>query len=114
MTKPKLPVTKIGSHTLLALTEPITFQKCAELEASIKDVSGKNQKSIIFDCKGVGFMDSAALEMLLRLQANFKEQGCILKLIGLNALCRDILTVTRLTNQIHIYSDLREATRESL
>ena len=114
MTKPKIPVTKIGSHTVLSLTEPITFQKCAELEAGIKEVAKTSQKSIIFDCKGVAFMDSAALEMLLRLQANFKEQGCILKLIGLNALCRDILTVTRLTNQIHVYADLKEATRESL
>ena len=114
MTKPKIPVTKIGFHTVLSLTEPITFLKCAELETGIKEITGKNQKSIIFDCKGVGFMDSAALEMLLRLQANFKEQGCILKLIGLNALCRDILTVTRLTNQIHVCADLKEATRESL
>ena len=114
MTKLKLPVTKIGSHTVLSLTESITFQKCAELEAGIKEVTKTSQKGIILDCKGVSFMDSAALEMLLRLQGNFKEQGCMLKLIALNALCRDILTVTRLTNQIHVYADLKEATRESL
>jgi anti-anti-sigma factor len=113
MTQPKIAVTKVGSHTVLALGDCITYQNCEELEAHIRKIIGGNHSAIIFDCKGVSFLDSKALEMLLRIQEAIKEQGRQMKIVGLNAVSRDILIATRLINQFHTYPDMKEAIRET-
>jgi anti-anti-sigma factor len=113
MTQPKIAVTKVGFHTILSLGDCITYQNCEELEAHIQKIIGGNQSAIIFDCKGVSFLDSKALEMLLRLQEAIKERGRQMKIVGLNAVCRDTLIATRLINQFYTYPDMKEAIRET-
>jgi anti-anti-sigma factor len=113
MTQPKIVVTKVGSHTVLVLGDSITYQNCEELEAQIRKIIGGNQSAILFDCKGVSYLDSKALEMLLRIQEAIKEQGRQMKIVGLNAVCRDILIATRLINQFRTYQDMKEAVRET-
>jgi anti-anti-sigma factor len=113
MTQPKIAITNVGSHTVLALGESVTYQNCAEFEASIQKVIGGNQIAIIFECKGVNFLDSKALEMLLRIQEVIKERGRQMKIVGLNATCQDILIATRLINQFHTYQEIQEAIRET-
>ncbi len=113
MTKPKITVTKVGTHTVVALLESVTYQNCAEIEARLQAVIGRNQITLILECKEVGFLDSTALEMLLRTQEALNERGCQMKVVGLNAVCRDILIATRLINQLHVYLDMQEAIRET-
>jgi anti-anti-sigma factor len=103
---------QLGHHTVITLKEPINHQNCKELEASILGAIGKSNLAIILECKEVSYLDSAALEMLLRLQDAIKERGSMMKLVGLNALCRDIISVTRLINQINVYSSVQEAIKE--
>ena len=106
--------TQLGQHTVITLKEPVNHQNCKELEASVLDAAEKNHRSIILECKGVSYLDSAALETLLRLQDAIKERGSQVKLVGLNALCRDIMIATRLINQFNIYSNVPEAIKEPL
>lgn len=112
MTPAKTSSTQLGHHTVITLKEPINHQNCKELEASVLRAVGKSQRAVILECKEVAYLDSAALEMLLRLQAAIKERGSTLKLLGLNALCRDIMIVTRLINQFNVYSSVQEAIKE--
>jgi anti-anti-sigma factor len=110
----KTPVTQLGNHTVITVKEPITYLNCKELEDYIQGAIGKSQIAVILECKAVGYIDSAGLEMLLRLQKNAEERGMQLKIVGLNALCRDIMHVTRLINQFAVYANVHEAMKETL
>ena len=114
MTPAKTAITQLGNHTIVTLKEPITYQNCKELEDCIEGVAGKSQTAIILECKAVGYMDSAALEMLLRLQEKVRERGMQLKIVSLNAVCRDIMIVTRLINQFTVHASVQEAIKEPL
>ena len=104
---------QLGHHTVITLKEPINHQNCKELEAAILAAIGQSHLAIILECKEVSYLDSAALEMLLRLQDAIKERGTLVKLVGLNELCRDIMVVTRLINQFDVYPSMQEAIKES-
>lgn len=104
---------QLGNHNIITLKEPISHQNCKELETFVLGAIEKCHLSVILECKEVGYLDSAALEMLLRLQDAVREQGSIMKLVGINELCRDILIVTRLINQFNVYSSVQEAVRET-
>jgi anti-anti-sigma factor len=108
----KISSMQLGNHTVITLKEPVNHQNCKELEASVLGAIGSNHLAIILECKEVSYVDSAALEMLLRLQDATKERGSLLTLVGLNALCRDIMIVTRLINQFNIHGSLQEAIKE--
>jgi len=112
MNQSKIAVTKVGIHAVLIPQECITYQNCEEMETRIQKVIGGNQSAVIFDCKEVSFLDSKALEMLLRLQEKVHEQGGRMKIVGLNAVCRDILIATRLINQFQTYPDMKEAIKD--
>lgn len=108
----KTSVMQLGHHTVIALKEPINHQNCKELEASALGAIGKSHVAMILEFKEVGYLDSAALEMLLRLQDSVKERGTLLKIVGLNPLCRDIMVATRLINQFNVYPNVPEAIKE--
>src|SRR5574340_944820 len=103
---------QLGHHTVITLKEPVNHQNCKELDTAVLGALGTSHRAIILECKEVGYLDSAALEMLLRLQDAVKERGSLVKIVGLNALCRDILIVTRLINQFNVYSSVPEAIKE--
>jgi anti-anti-sigma factor len=103
---------QLGHHTVITLNEPINHQNCNDIEASVLGAIEKSHLAIILECKEVSYLDSAALEMLIRLQDAIKERGSLVKLVGLNALCWDIMIVTRLINQFHFYSSVQEAIKE--
>jgi hypothetical protein len=56
-------------------------------------------------------MDSQALELLLTMHESLMNSGGILKIFGLNGVCRDILVTTRLINLLNIYWEMQEALR---
>ncbi|HLA28406.1 MAG TPA: STAS domain-containing protein [Syntrophales bacterium] len=114
MTPAKTAITQLGNHTIVTLKEPITYQNCKELEDCIERVAGKSQAAIILECKAVSYVDSVALEMLLRLQEKIMERGMQLKIVSLNAVCRDIMIVTRLINQFTVHASVPEAIKEPL
>ena len=108
----KTSIVQLGHHTVITLKEAINHQNCKELEASVLGAIGNNHLAVILECTEVSYLDSAALEMLLRLQDSVKERGSLVKLAGLNELCRDIMIVTRLINQFTVYSSVQEAIKE--
>lgn len=103
---------QIGQHLVITLKEPINHQNGKEFEVAVLGAVGKSHLAVILECKEVGYLDSAALETLLKLQDALREQGNLIKFVGLNELCRDIMIVTRLINQFHVYSTVQEAIKE--
>jgi anti-anti-sigma factor len=105
----KIGGTKIGGRVVLTPESSITYENCSEIEKGIEDAIQQNKTEIILDLKHVGFLDSAALEILVQNHTELISRGSILKIIGLNEICRDILLATRIINLLFVYKDMHEA-----
>ena len=113
-TPSKIGTAKGSSRTILAPKESLTYQNCEELEAMIRDGLDRQKTEIILDFKNISFLDSEGLELLLRTHSELKDRGGTLKLIGLNAICLDILKATRLIKVFRIYKDIHKAIKDVL
>jgi anti-anti-sigma factor len=66
---------------------------------------------MVLDFKAVSFIDSQGLELLLAIHDVVVGSGGVVKIVGLNAVCRDILVATRMINLFQVYGELPEALR---
>ena len=114
MTPSKIGTASVSSRTILAPKESLTYQNCEKFEALIKDGLDQQKTEIILDFKRISFMDSEGLELLLRMHGELKDRGGALKLIGLNAICLDILKATELIKVFRIYDDIHKAIKDVL
>jgi anti-sigma B factor antagonist len=103
-----ISIAKVGSRTVLTPKRSITYENREEIQATIEECIQQQRSDIILDCKAVGYMDSEALELLVRMHEELRDQGNRLKIIGLNDVCRDIFVATRLIH-LHVYQDIHEA-----
>jgi anti-anti-sigma factor len=105
--------TNISGRTVLMPEGSITHEECHKIEKEIDDAIQQNKVDIILDCKHVSFLDSAALESLVKIHNKLKDRGGILKIVRLNDICRDILIVTQIINALFVYKDIHEAMRNT-
>jgi len=108
MDSSKISMTKVGPRTILIPKTALTWENNAALEAVYKQCLEQNRNQIVLDCKSVPLFDSAALELLLRMNNELKSSGGALVLVGLNAVCHDILMATRLDHDLHVFKNLQE------
>ena len=111
MTATKTSTARVSSRTILAPKKSLTYQNCEELETMFNDSLSQHKTEIILNCKAVSFMDSEALELLLRFHKELRSREGRLKIIGLNAVCRDILTATRINSVLDVYEDIHQAVK---
>jgi anti-anti-sigma factor len=71
----------------------------------------QEQTEIILDCKGLSFLDSEALQLLVNMHDELRNRSGKLKIVGLNAVCRDIMIVTRLINVFYVYENIHDAVK---
>lgn len=98
-----------GDRTILTPKEPLTHQNRKEMETLFSEAMNQRKTMIILDCKTVFFIDSAGLELLVEIEEKLRTRGGILKIVGLNELCKDILVATRLIGRFHVYENIHEA-----
>jgi anti-anti-sigma factor len=101
-----------GIRTILPLKDAVTHQNCEEIETAYEDAVNNGKTDIILDCQALTFLDSIALELIVRMHEALKNRGGALRLIALNDVCKDILVATRLINTLHIYKDIHGAIRK--
>lgn len=101
----------ISNRTVLTPEKSITYENCPDIEKSFQAALEQDKNEVILDCKNVALMDSAALELLIKFHYELRRKRGALKIIGLNDVCQDILTATRLSNMLIIYKDIHEAIR---
>ena len=107
----KAAMAKVGDNVVLSLKESLKFENCEEYGEIFTQIIRQNSGSLILDFKSVAVMDSMALELLVETHDSLRRQGRLLKIAAMNAVCKDILMVTRLINQFHVYEDVAEAAR---
>ena len=86
--------------------------KTKELEATFEECISLQRTDIILDCKAVAYMDSDALQLLVRMHETLRNRGNLFKIIGLNDVCLDIFVATRLIH-LNVYEDIHEAMRNT-
>ena len=109
MNPSKIAISKLGARTVLSPKVALTYQNCEELEAVFNECLEQRKSEIIIDCKSVPFFDSEVLGLLVQKHEEFRDRGGILKLTGMNAVCKDILLATRLIDIFHVHEDIHEA-----
>ena len=109
MSSSKVGITRMGSRIVLTPRGPVTFQNLDSLKNMFSECMGNKNTEIILDCKAISFMDSETLEFIMQIHEGLKKQRGILKLINVNAICRDIFIVTRLINVFYLYDDIHMA-----
>ena len=114
MTPSKVGPVRVSSRTILAPKESLTYKNCEKLETTIRDCLDQQKTEIVLDFKKISFIDSEGLELLLRMHGEMKDRGATLKLIGLNAICLDILKATELIKVFRIYEDIHKAVKDDL
>jgi len=107
----KAGMAKIGENVVLSPKESLKYDNCDEYSDLFGQIIRQGQANLILDFKSVAGIDSKALELLVETEDALRQQGKLLKLANLNAVCKDILMVTRLINQFHVYRDVAEAAR---
>jgi len=101
----------MGANVILVMKEALTYKNCEDLEKVFNKLVSQNKKSIICDMKAVSYLDSMALQLLLKMNDTMTSQGGSLKLFGLNGVCHDTFVATRLINVFNIHSDLQSVLR---
>lgn len=107
-TSSPISIAKVGTRTVLAPKESLTYENCKDLEATFEECISQEKTDIILDCKAVAYMDSEALELLVRMHEELRNRGNRFKIIGLNDVCTDIFVATRLIH-LYVYEDIHEA-----
>lgn len=98
-----------GGRIALSLKNAITWENCAELRKKLEQKIAEGRNEIILDFKQVTLLDSAALELLIDMHDALMNKGGVLKIVGINEVCRDILLATRIINILFVFKDMNEA-----
>jgi anti-anti-sigma factor len=114
ITSSKLGPRKFSARTILTLRESLTYQNCEDVETMFNDCLEQQKTEIILDFRKVAFLDSEALELLLRMHHELKDRGGALKLVSLDTICLDILKATQLINVLRVYEDIHKAIKDVL
>lgn len=111
MASAQFHVATVGVNTVVTIKDSLTHLTCEELQRTFHEVVSKARNRVVLDFKAASFIDSQGLEFLLFMHETLVNSGGVLKIASVNAVCRDILVVTRLINLFHVYADLSEALR---
>ncbi|CAB1066029.1 hypothetical protein D1BOALGB6SA_10828 [Olavius sp. associated proteobacterium Delta 1] len=106
-------ISKVGVRTILVPNASLSYQNIEELATVLNDCTRRHKTEVILDCKSVKFLDSAVLDLLVRVHNDLKDNGGVLKIIGLNENGRDIFYATRLINVLNVFKDIHEAIRHN-
>lgn len=102
-----------------------TVDVCAPLEALVDDgasefgnalkacLKGANPR-VVVDMSEVGYMDSAALEVLLDTADELANRSAEFKLAGVTPTCREIVELTGLSDRFQFFEDVDVAVRSYL
>jgi anti-anti-sigma factor len=106
-------ISKVGVRTILTPNVSLSYQNIEELATVFNDCIRQSKTEVILDCKSIKFLDSSVLELLVRVHKDLKDNGGVLKIIGLNENGRDIFYATRLINVMNVFKDIHEAIRHN-
>lgn len=96
---------KHGNVDVIAGDDPLGRDTVEDVTNLFEDRAGDGQPHVVLDLARVPYVDSRGLELLLELRDRCVSRGGSLKLAGPNALCKDVLRITRLHREFDVFDD---------
>lgn len=98
-----------GGTRILTLDGEFDVSNSAEFERRLSEASEPEPADIVVDLRGVSFVDSTMLRVLLRASTQARERGTRFALVRPNALVWIAFVLTRLSESFLSYSSLQQA-----
>ena len=98
-----------GGTEIVALNGELDLSNSADFERRLCEASGPEPTDILVDLRGVSFVDSTTLKVLVRGLTRANERGTGFAPIGPNALVWRVFVLTGLSLRFRSYSSLHEA-----
>ena len=103
-----------GGTEILTLDGDFDMSNCAEFERRLSEASEPEPTDILVDLRGVSFLHSTMLHVLLRGMTQANQRGTGFALIRPNALVWRVFVLTGLSARFLSYSSLGEALSEDI
>ena len=100
---------KQGSVDVLRPTDRLDADAVPELSRTVDATIGQGRPQLVIDLKGVALLDGGALEYLLDVRDRCLRRGGACKLCGPSPLCREVLRITGVADEIEVFSDVVSA-----
>ena len=94
-----------GTINVILVEGAMTTAELTPLSDALQSTADRGQPKLLMDLVGVPTVDSATLEMLVETQETCRRRGGVLKLTGLNPLCREVLAVTGLERRFEFFDN---------
>jgi len=102
----------IGSVAVIDLKGRVTLGEGAEIfRDKINSLLHQGQRNLVLNLSGVDYLDSAGLGEIVGTYATVRRQGGTLKLVGLTARIRDLLSITKLLTVFDTFDSEQDAVR---
>jgi anti-sigma B factor antagonist len=100
-----LTIEQRGDRALVALSGELDISTGMRLETDLERVERDTPEVIVLDLRGLDFMDSTGLRIIINADARARESGRRLVLIRGNDMVQRLLSVTRLDERLEIVQD---------
>ncbi len=107
----KIKTQDYNDVTVIEMQGELDSDAVEQLKNTVSGLIGKSTDGIVLGMTNIEFIDSAGLEQLLWSRDYCADNGCQLKIAGLNDNCRKILEITRLEKEFDCYPELSEAVK---
>lgn len=98
-----------GSVSVVSGDAPLNAESQPDAARAIHECLKSGRARIVFDLRHIPLIDSVGLEFLLETRDRCLQQGGSLQLASPTPLCRDVLRVTGVSDEIDVSDDLVQA-----
>jgi len=92
----KLETETTTEETLIRCIGKLTYTSCEALRSTVQGLLPQT-KRLVLDLKGMTYLDSFGLGVLVGIYLSARRQDCQLRLINVNQQAKDIIRITNLT-----------------
>ena len=108
----KFEIKKNGTATVLTIKErKLDASVSPELKGEFLVLCGPQTKNLVLDLTEVEFCDSSGLSALLIAERKMRENGGVVKLVGLQKKVMSLIRISRLDRAFSIHDTLAKALR---
>jgi anti-sigma B factor antagonist len=94
--------TLTGETLTIALTGRLDTLTSPDLAKEIASLGSSGAKRLVFDVRGLGYISSAGLGVLVKAQRRMTEAGGVMAVTGASGIVRQVMDLTGLTKILDV------------
>ncbi len=100
-----------GRVVVFTMSGDFTIDDAEQLQRSVFDRLDGGSKDVVFDCQHLEYVDSAAIEAMLRARERAAQSDGSVRLVKIDDMVRKILEMTRLDGVFQTAESVEDAVR---